>query len=132
MTQNVIVVLFGARAQQECRMLAMKRAKSGLPAFVLPAGETAEGETPAQAASRIAREMGCLVPPSSWKLAGHARADNTQVFTASLPGDAFFQLGANAKLRIDSAEMTMCDAWVNPRTYEVDFLHLLVLARSAY
>jgi hypothetical protein len=132
MSQDVIAVLFSPRAHCPCRELVLQRTKQGLPSFVLPSGKVLDGESPEQAASRIARGLGTLVPPALWKVAGAAREGTATVVTASIPADAYAQLALSPKLRLDSAEMSMCDAWVNPRNYELDFLYVLVLARAAH
>jgi len=127
---DVTVVLFSPRSGCPCRELAMLRAP-GRPAFVFPATSLKGRETTSEAASRLIQSLGSEVPASLWKFAGAVHTGSTAVLTAIVSADTLALL-ASKKVYTGSAEMMMCDAWVNPQNYQPDFLSILAMARAAH
>lgn len=134
MLKKVAVVLFAARTptSQPCDKLLLERTESGQPSFVLPSVDVDPGELPTQAAARIAANLGCNIPSASWELMGLIRDESTVVFTATVPAKVFQDLPVTKRFRIDSAQMWVCEAWVNPAHYEPDFLQVLAEAHAVH
>lgn len=134
MLKKVAVILFTERtpASQPCDGLLLELTKSGRPSFVLPATACEPGEMPTQAVARLAASLGCQIPSAAWSLLGIFRDESTVVFTASVSAKSLQGSRQPERFRVDSAQMWLCDAWVNPVHYEADFLQLLALAHAEH
>jgi len=134
MIKKVAIVLFSKRTptSQPCDMLVLEGTDSGRPSFILPSVDVSPGELPTQAVARLAASIGCNIPSATWEMMGIIRDESTVVFTASISAKAFQDLTLAKKFRVESAQMWMCEAWVNPMHYESDFLQVLAEAHAVH
>lgn len=131
---KIAIILFTKRtsASQPCNGLLLEQTGSGRPSFVLPAMDCEPGEVPTQAVARLSGKLGFSIPSAAWSLVGIFRDESTVVFTASVLEKSIQDWQEPERFRFNSAQLWMCEAWVNPAHYEPDFLQLLVQAHAEH